>query len=290
MKLDKIKGTIFGVATGDALGVTVETLTPEEIQNEYGTHKEITGGGWLRCDPGEASDDTAMTVCLANSLIECQGYDVYDAADKYVGWMNTNPIDIGYTTITALMAVKNGKSPVASGLPAPTASNGSAMRCSPIGIFYWKDAKKRQHYSKEDSSITHANQLCISACVLVNELISLALQGKTLQEMQKQASELSIDGRLTGALHQPTPLHKPTGYILDTLRAAFYALFTSKTFEETLIKAVNMGGDADTIGAIAGAIAGAYYGFESIPKRWTKKITIKKELEKISKGLFELVK
>lgn len=288
--LDQVMGCMFGLAVGDALGLTVERMSPDEIWKQYGLHKEIIGGGWLSVEPGEVSDDTDMALCLANSLIACSGYDIFDAARKYVEWMESGPVDMGVTTRTALKAIKQGVSPVSSGVPAPSAANGSAMRCAPIGIVYWKDSKKRTHYSREDSSITHANSLCLSACVLVNELIAQLLAGASLSEAQQKAAALPIDGRLISCLYQKSHMFRPSGYIIDTLQAASYGLFTRTSFEDTLIAVVNQGGDADTTCAIAGAVAGAHYGFKGIPKRWIDKLLIKKELERVSKGLFDLAK
>ncbi len=282
---DKMLGCMFGLAVGDALGLTVERMSPDEIWRQHKVHKEIIGGGWLSVDAGEVSDDTDMALCLANSIIECGGYDLFGAAKKYVEWLESGPVDMGVTTRTALTAIKKGVSPVSSGVPAPAAANGSAMRCAPIGIAYWNNSEKRAHYSREDSSITHANPLCISACVLVNEIIAKLLAGSSLTEALEIAARLPIDGRLTSCLYQKSPVHRPSGYIIDTLKAVFYAVFSRNSFEDTLVAVVNLGGDADTTGAIAGAIAGAHYGFKNIPERWSQKIIRKNDLQNAAKGL-----
>ncbi len=287
--LDQVKGCIFGLAVGDALGATTEMMNPEGIKRQYGVHMDIIGGGWLHLEPGQVTDDTEMALALANSIIEAQGYDLQAAARRYVEWYNSRPSDMGTTTRTALQKLKRGMSPVSSGVPAPAAANGSAMRCAPIGVVYWNDAQKRAHFSREDSAMTHANPLCISACVLVNELIAKALSGASLLEMQAAGMALPINGEITSTLSQKSPVQSPSGYIIDTLRAVFYALFHHDSFERILISIVNLGGDADTTGAIVGAIAGAYYGFDAIPKRWVDKIIRKRDLENAAKSLYELI-
>ncbi|MBW3003792.1 ADP-ribosylglycohydrolase family protein [Candidatus Woesearchaeota archaeon] len=267
--LDKVKGCIFGLAIGDALGAPVEFMTPAEIRKEHGILKDMTGGGWLNLLPGEFTDDTDMMLCIATSLIERKEFDIRDIASRYLDWMRTNPPDIGNTVRRALENLENGASPLVSGIPAPNEGNGSVMRCAPIGIAFC-NSKQLETYSEMESSITHASAACLKACVKVNRMIAELVKGNSIK------------------FEKTDRIENPSGWVKETMQAAFYALCNNKDFESTLIEVVNLGGDSDTTGAICGAIAGACYGFSSIPKRWLDKIHDYDVLEDISRKLHSL--
>ena len=95
--LSRIQGALLGFACGDALGATTEFMSPADIMREIGVHRDITGGGWLELEPGEVTDDTEMTLCVARSLVECRGFDLQDIAGRFVEWYNCDPVDIGST-------------------------------------------------------------------------------------------------------------------------------------------------------------------------------------------------
>ncbi len=288
-KLDLVKGCIFGLAIGDALGATVENLNSTQIKNKFGILKDILGAGWLGLRPGQFTDDTQMMLCLAHSLVEKKGFDINDIAHRYVIWKNSNPPDIGRTVRKAVTNLENGVPPTKSGIPAPAAGNGSVMRCAPIGIAFC-NSKFLEEYSMLDSGITHANPMCRELCAMINLMISKLIKGEELKQVFKSVTS-KIDYKDNQTIVFGTqPANYPSAYILDTLPTVFAALNNNSDFESTLITVVNYGGDADTTGAICGAIAGAYYGFSSIPKKWLDKIDCYEELEKVSIGLLELSK
>lgn len=244
-------------------------MTPSEIKSKHGVVKDLIGGGWLGLKPGEFTDDTDMMLCLAKSLIKKKEFDVRDIASRYLDWMKTDPPDIGNTIRKALENLENGVSPLRSGVPAPNEGNGSVMRCAPIGIAFCS-SKTLDTYSEMESSITHSSANCLKACVKVNRMIAELVKGGSVEFPKEEKIE------------------NPSGWVKETMQAVFYALSNNKDFESTLISVVNLGGDADTTGAITGGIAGACYGFSSIPKRWLKKISSYEVLEDVSKGLFRL--
>ncbi|MGV8151762.1 MAG: ADP-ribosylglycohydrolase family protein [Candidatus Nanoarchaeia archaeon] len=285
-KEERIKGCIYGLATGDALGATLEFLDEDKIKEYYGDNglRDIIGGGWLRLYPGEYTDDTQLMKCLASSLIEKQKFDPGDIALKYVAWKNTNPKDIGSTTLKAIENLENGAHPSASGINKP--SNGSLMRTSPIALVSKRN--KIPIYSSLDSCITHSHGHCMDICAINNLIIhDLINSGDELEyvtnNILKERNYRCYDSILRIG-RVPT---KPSGYVIETFQAVLYSLMMNKDFESTIITAINLGGDSDTVGAITGAIAGAAYGIESIPKRWIERIKDyeERQIEK-SKGKF----
>ncbi len=286
-KLDRIKGCIFGLAIGDALGATLEFMKKEEIKEKYGVLKDIIGGGWLHLKPGEFTDDTQLTLALAHSIIDNQSFVIEDVAKRYLDWMHSDPPDIGNTTREALNNLDKGVSPLHSGMPAPAAGNGSIMRCAPIGLAF-NNHELITTYSELDSAITHANPLCTKGSSLINRLINSLVNGQEYKPSIENVMTGSYYNEFAGIVTAHQGIDSPSGYVLDTMTAAFSCLNTTGTFERTLMKVVNLGGDADTTGAVCGAIAGAWYGFSSIPQRWLDKIQGYDELGMVAIGLYKL--
>lgn len=288
---DRVKGCLFGLAVGDALGGPLEMKREHEIKRAYGEVKEFIGAGWLKLEPGETTDDTAMAIALADSLIEKQGFDLDDIAQNYLRWYDSKPKDIGGTTRRALARLKQGIPPERSGLPAPNEGNGTIMRCAPIGLAYFKQPKQLEDYSKAEAAVTHASPVCMDGSFLVNLAISELLKGNSFQEFwqARQANGLTgFDEQLKKPFLKPSIISSPSGHVPQTLQAVFWALQKFSSFEEGLVKTVNLGGDADTTGAVYGAIAGAEHGFQAIPERWVNGLLLKEELFELSRELFEL--
>jgi ADP-ribosyl-[dinitrogen reductase] hydrolase len=289
--LDRVKGSIYGLAVGDALGGPLEMKKEFEVKRVYGEVRDFVGAGWLNLEPGETTDDTAMMMALADSLIEKQGFDLEDIAKNYLRWFDSRPKDIGGTTRRALAQLKSGVSPEDSGLPAPNEGNGTVMRCAPIGLAYYNRSQDLEEYSKKDAAITHASPVCMDGSFLVNSILAELLKGQAFKAFwqEKCLTKLrGFDEQLKKPFLNPSRLSSPSGHTPQTLQAVFWALLNSDSFEESLVKVVNLGGDADTTGAIAGAIAGAQYGFDSIPHRLVNGLLLKEELKLLSRELFEL--
>ena len=281
----RFRGCLLGLAIGDALGGPVEFTTREAILTKYGKPlREMVGGGWLRLGKGETTDDTAMARMLAESLLHCGGVDAADIARRYVAWMQSNPPDIGSITRAALNGFRAGLSVPNAALGAhrqlagKSAGNGTIMRCAPIALRYAYDERRLIDASRDEALITHFDPLAWTGSIAVNLLISRLLHAVPLRDaikdvayrirrLPKAACDIAdvferargdVDGRLL-----PT-----SGFVLDTLRIALWALLGNPNLEEAIVAAVNQGGDADTQGAVTGALAGALYGVEAIPARW----------------------
>lgn len=282
----RYKGCIYGLAIGDALGATNEGKSYGDCWKKPVT--DIMGGGWLHLEPGEWTDDTAMALCLADSLIARKGIHLEDISKRYMDWVASGPKDVGNTVRAAVHNLFNGVPPNRSGIPAPMESNGCIMRCAPMALAYF-NSPRLGAYSKHESAITHASPMCTDATAFVNCLIAgLVKNDEYGGLLRKLCSPDDYHSRFRELAFTKEPQNTPSGHIPQTLKAVFYALNSTNSFEDTLIDVVNRGGDADTTGAIAGAIAGARYGFWGIPDRWVKKIKNPKRLEQVAADLHKL--
>jgi ADP-ribosyl-[dinitrogen reductase] hydrolase len=265
------RAAFIGMAIGDALGATVEFMTASEIAQKYGTFRDIIGGGWLRLKPGQVTDDTEMALCIARAIVTNRTWSREAIADNFVAWLKSRPVDCGDTCRKGIRAyLLHGR------LESPPnewdAGNGAAMRLLPAALFSLPDGELLEKYILEQAHITHNNPLSDAACLCLGQLLHLALCGAEKSRLRRHADGL--------VARFPTFGFVPyrglaTGYIVDTMQTVFHWFFRGSSFEECLVGTVNQGGDADTTGAICGMLAGAYYGMESIPRRWIKKMDTK---------------
>ncbi|HNA82383.1 MAG TPA: ADP-ribosyl-[dinitrogen reductase] hydrolase [Thiobacillaceae bacterium] len=259
----------LGLALGDALGATVEFMTPREIAAQYKVHDSIRGGGWLRLKAGQVTDDTSMSLALGRAILACDGrVDAHAAARAFDDWMRAKPVDIGNTVRRGLMEFRKTGVPV---MPPSEhdAGNGAAMRILPVALATLDQPEEAIRAAcVAQAHVTHNNALSDAACLTLTHMLHDALAGADkLALLHHHAHPLA-------ALHPEFAFRggrqvaNPSGYVADTLRAVFQALFDTDDFESCLVDVVNRGGDADTTGAIAGMLAGALYGPEGIPARW----------------------
>jgi ADP-ribosyl-[dinitrogen reductase] hydrolase len=259
----------LGLAIGDALGATVEFLTPTEIRHQLGVHREITGGGWLHLKSGSVTDDTTMSLALGASILAQGKVDATAAADAFNAWMRAKPIDIGNTVRRNLITYRKTGNPEA---PASEhdAGNGAAMRVLPVALAcYGQPPENAISASRAQAHVTHHNELSDAACETLTFMVQDLMAGRDLIAVQHERADELVRHHPVFAYHRKR-IENPSGYIVDTVQAVFQALFTTSTFEDCLIDTVNRGGDADTTGAIAGMLAGAHYGLNAIPKRWQR--------------------
>ncbi|MES9990870.1 MAG: ADP-ribosyl-[dinitrogen reductase] hydrolase [Candidatus Thiodiazotropha sp.] len=269
----KAVGAYVGLAVGDALGATTEFLTPREIREKYGIHDKILGGGWLRLKAGQVTDDTEMSLALGESLLAHQGVEAEAVAEAFSQWMRSKPIDIGNTVRRGIVHYRTtGESAVA--MNEFDAGNGACMRSLPIALFYCSAPhQERIQASRVQSHTTHNNPLADAGTETLVEMVVSALKG--LDKSLLETMALSLVSRFPLYRFDKRRMENPSGYIVETLRAVFQAFFSNDSYQDILIDVVNRGGDADTTGAIAGMLAGAYYGEESIPRDWGKSLDIK---------------
>lgn len=263
---DRAIAAYFGLAIGDALGATVEFLTPREIVEQHGEHRDIVGGGWLRLRKGRVTDDTEMSLALGQSILTSGGVNAVAAAQAFSDWMRTKPVDIGNTVRRGIGHFRQtGLAEVP--LHDYDAGNGACMRTLPIALYtLGADVATVDAAHRTQAHVTHHNLVSDAGTLAVIQMVQTGLRGGTRAELQTIAEALvAADERYRFDRRR---MENPGGYIVETLRAVFQALFATDNFEAALIDVVNRGGDADTTSAILGMIAGAFYGLDAIPKRW----------------------
>ncbi|HEY6872222.1 MAG TPA: ADP-ribosyl-[dinitrogen reductase] hydrolase [Geobacteraceae bacterium] len=282
----RARAAFIGLAVGDALGAPVEFLTATEIEAEYGVLKEIVGGGWLRLKPGKVTDDTEMALCIARAVAANGEWSLTGIADNFAGWLKSRPVDVGDT---CRRGIRNYM--LKGTLETPPnqwdAGNGALMRMLPVALFTLGNERMMAECVVAQARITHNHPLSDGACVVMGKLLHLALLGASKTRLR---SELE----LLFAEYEQFRFHAykglSTGYVVDTMQTVLYHFFRGRDFEECLVDTVNRGGDADTTGAIVGALAGAYYDLEAIPKRWLKRMDrqVMDEIDRLSRKLIDL--
>jgi len=257
----------WGLAIGDALGATVEFMTAREIQHQYGVHDKLIGGGWLKLPAGQITDDTAMSLALGQSILEAGGVDALAAADAFDQWLHSKPVDVGQTVRRGIVHYR--KSGKAESPPSDSAAgNGACMRTLPTALVTLGGSRKQiERASAAQAHITHHNALSDAACVCVIDTIHGALYGADKRELVSGPIAELVQ-RYPQFAYRTRRMENPTGYIIDTMIAVLQAFIDTDNFRDCLVDVVNRGGDADTTGAIAGMIAGAYYGLHEIPREW----------------------
>ena len=301
---ERYRGAMLGLATGDAIGTALEFKPP-------GTFEPITdmvGGGPFSLVPGQWTDDTSMALCLAESLIECQGFDPVDQMSRYVRWWREGHLsstgdcfDIGVTIRHALARFETSGEPFSESTDPHSAGNGSIMRLAPVPLFYARDPGQAISMSAESSRTTHGAQTAVDACRYLAVLLVGALQGVDKQTLLSDHFEPfpgcwdahplcpEIDAIALGSFKDKQPPDiKGTGYVVQSLEAALWAFYQGGTFEEGCLQAVNLGDDADTTGAVYGQLAGAFYGVNGIPEGWRERLTMQETMLDFADRLYSL--
>lgn len=278
-KEDRRAGAILGLAIGDALGATYEFCTPDEIPQEP---LEIVGGGWLDLEPGETTDDTALTRAVLKGY-EDGSLDLRRVRDEMLSWQDTDPKDIGNQTRKALDYLRSH--PDALSLPEdPDAQgNGAVMRAAPHGVKA-RDAIEAAENAWREAGLTHPSWECRASSALVAALVAHLVDGRQPEEALEHAFSLLESKDETGKRVRETlrPLevysHDPGGWTVYTTRLALLCLLDATSFREGVEAAVRLGGDADTNGAVAGALLGARFGASKIPSRWLENLAGSEDL------------
>jgi ADP-ribosyl-[dinitrogen reductase] hydrolase len=295
IRRDRFRGVLLGLAVGDALGGPLE-FQPARDPDNFVT--EMIGGGWQRLAPGEWTDDTQMTLCVVESMLTKKVFDPDDITRRFVTWMKSGPKDIGLHTQRVLSAISKGDpweqaSRDAQEINPDNAPNGSLMRCAPLSLFFYRHPEYVAELAPVLSRVTHAHPDCEWACVCVNVALAQMLLGQNKHEAVEAAYE-ACDGaspelrERIGRAMEPRCDTRPTGWVLDTLEVALWSFLHTSSLEDAIVVAVNRGDDADTVGAVTGALAGARYGFSGIPDHWFTPLKEKYFLLDYADRLYEI--
>jgi ADP-ribosylglycohydrolase len=296
--ISSCRGALLGMAAGDALGTTLEFKPPGSFQ----PIEDMVGGGPFGLRAGEWTDDTSMGLCLAESLLECGGFDPVDQIKRYLRWWqegrlssNGRCFDIGAQTSEALAEFER----TGSAQPLPPdrsrAGNGSIMRLAAVPVAYGWDIEAAIEYSGRSSLTTHPAPQSVDACRYLGSLIAAAVSGASKDELLDEAfwrwGELDpeVDEVARGSFKRRQPPEiMGTGYCVRTLEAALWALHWTGSFREGALRVVNLGDDADTTGAVYGQLAGALYGEEGIPATWREKLALQYMIRRFADRLCKM--
>ncbi|MFS0780541.1 ADP-ribosylglycohydrolase family protein [Bacillus sp. 1P06AnD] len=300
---EQIRGALIGFLTGDALGVPVEFLKRDSYPEVTG----MRGYGTHNMPPGTWSDDGSMTLSMTESLVD--GFNLTDIQRKFCDWLyrchwtyNGKAVfDVGITTATALRKVELGIAEGETGEKGERDNgNGSLMRILPLAFYIahaCRKEEKRFSLIEEVSGITHAHIRSKIACSIYIEIALQLLDGKRLREAY-EAMKPVIEQHYFKEKNEEERKHfsrileddlallgreeiKSSGYVIDTLEASIWCLLTTDTYTDAVLKAVNLGEDTDTVGAVTGGIAGLYYGIEEIPEAWKRQLARIEDVEQL---------
>lgn len=303
------KDILLGTAIGDALGLPVQFLNREVVAKNPIT--TMIGYGQFDVPAGTWSDDSSLSLCLAESL--CNGYDLNDIANNFVKWMFegfwtpfNKAFDIGKTTYFAVVNLRNRVSPHLAGMNRERDNgNGALMRILPL-VPYILNMEVEDWYKiiGEVSSLTHRHPRSILACIALCEFaiqyINQQSREKAYQTMQQTLLQLL---KRDIFVEEDVPFKRlielsygefkaielkdirSTGYVIDTLEASLWCIFNTSNFKDAVLKAVNLGDDTDTVGAITGGMAGIIYGYNSIPSEWIDVLARKDDIVELANRL-----
>jgi ADP-ribosyl-[dinitrogen reductase] hydrolase len=290
LKRPQVLGMLLGLHAGDSLGATIEFLPASPA---WDTHKEIIGGGEFHWKAGEATDDTDLMLCVLKSLKSLDELDFNLLKTEMLKWYHSSPPDIGNTT-------KKGLARLEANFPLRECGfvddgfqgNGSIMRVAPLALL--SDTSSGFYEDQQDASLldilitqtkmTHGHQHCVDCDLIFVKALKAALAGASKQQIYFHALQTArgasplIAQRIEELGTLEWSQVKTTGFCVDTLCAALWALLKYDTLENAVTAIVNRGDDADSCGAVTGALCGAFYGFEAIPKRWLLHLELQNDI------------
>ncbi len=272
---ERYQGCLLGLAVGDAIGTTLEFKPP----GSFTPIDDMVGGGPFYLQPGQWTDDTSMAICLAESLLECNGFDARDQMQRYTRWWKEGRhsstgrcFDIGSTVANALHLFESCGEPFSGDDHPMSAGNGSLMRLAPV-VRYYSEHPGLMDFVTDASRTTHGAPECIDACCYFAAIIARCIRGANKNMLMSSAGYLpqSKKVRLIATeefLQKPITEIRGSGYVIDCLEAALWCFFHTESFDDAVLMAANLGDDADTTAAVCGQIAGAYYGVNGIRTSW----------------------
>lgn len=291
---DRARGALLGLAVGDAIGTTAEF----KPRGSFPALTDMVGGGPFNLLPGQWTDDTSMALCLGHSLVE-KGFDLHDQMQRYLNWHDHGYLsstgrcfDIGCTTHNALERYRRTGQPVSGSADPDSAGNGSIMRLAPVPIFYMDTPELAIEMSQAQSRTTHQAPECLQACALLAGVLVNALNGISKIDLlyALQQNQASFTGAIRDIanwrfMRKTIDQIRGTGYVVQSLEAALWCFWQTDSYKDCVLMAANLGDDADTTAAIAGQVAGAFYGESGIPMKWLAILTMRQEIAELADRL-----
>lgn len=303
-RLQRYIGCLIGMAISEAYGVPTQSL----VFGRFKPVVELIGGGKHNLKPGEWEDATAMSLCVAESLIEKKGFDPIDQMKRLIAWRDSGRLSatgkcVGLedSIARALIFFERTNNPYVSNNFPYVADNTCLPRMAPIAMFYRKNPEHAIKIAEQNARLTHDSKSAIDACKYFTGLLIGILNGKSkktlLSDVYHPVNGLWKEGELQPAVEtiasgsykrRYPPTIRNTNYVLDSLEAALWAFYRSESFREGCLKIINLGDDSTTVGAIYGALAGAFYTATNIPSYATEKLALRDEIENMARELFRL--
>lgn len=294
---DRAIGALLGLATGDAVGTTLEFKAPGSFE----PIDDLVGGGPFGLQAGQWTDDTSMALCLAESVLDRDGLDPADQLRRYVLWRREGYLssigrcfDIGGTTSGALSRFERSGAVTESRINDDAAANGSLMRLAGVPIRWHRSVDEAADRSRESSRTTHPAARPVDTCRLLGAMTAALIAGTPADDVlapefwQHGTLHPEVEAVARGSWQTKVPPSiRGTGYCVDALEAALWAVAGADDFREAVLRAANLGDDADTTAAIAGQLAGARWGASAIPEPWREKVTSAARITSLADSLYE---
>jgi ADP-ribosyl-[dinitrogen reductase] hydrolase len=291
---DRIVGCFVGLAVGDALGAPLEFQGRRQVRKQYpdGLREMIDSSLWKK---GEYTDDTQMALLVAESLLQSNGLLASDLAQRFQTWAKTAK-DVGIQTRAVVNMAGYVRDPAAcssqyhAAHPDSSAGNGAVMRCAPVALFCLDSPDRLVEVPQASARVTHHDPKAQSSCVILNAWIQAAIcrgvrDGRAEAIALLNETERHPWHRLEQIESYKEDDIKSSGYTVDTLEAAVWSFLNTASYEEAVVRAANLGDDADTVAAVCGALAGAYYGYAAIPEKWRHQVQDEARIHKIALAL-----
>ena len=284
---DRAIGALLGLAVGDALGAAIEF----DPKPRFARLADLEAGGPHCLQRGQWTDDTAMALALAESLLVAPELDAADLMRRFLEWRDTGAysctgtcFDIGNQTNAALRRFRRTGDPMAGSTDPKNSGNGALMRLAPVALRHWRDRQALLRTADLQTRTTHGSPATLAASGVFAELLADAIAGTPLPEILSSPASESIQGAWRG-LHRDAI--RGSGWVVHALQAAAWAVARTTDFRSAVLLAANLGEDADTTAAIAGQLAGAVYGLSGIPEEWLAAVAWRERLEGMAGSLFD---
>jgi ADP-ribosyl-[dinitrogen reductase] hydrolase len=293
---NRFRGCLLGLACGDAVGTAVEF----SARGRFTPLTDMVGGGVFGLKPGEWTDDTSMALCLASSLTELGRFDPADQMRRYCKWVdegywssNGRCFDIGNTVSAALKRFRQSGEPFSGSTNPSAAGNGCIMRLAPVPMFFCADPERAVELSGQSARTTHGAAECVEACRLLGGILVRALQGASKAEALFEHGVTGLSCATVQAIARGDYRDKPeeaiagSGYVIRSLEAALWCFWKADDFRDAVLRAANLGDDADTTAAVCGQVAGAHYGEAGIPPPWLDRLVMADEIRDLADRLWQ---